>query len=65
MSESKKLDLEKRVLQHLNRIYSDVLDSNDIDQLSNSLLDHVVETQMICLCISLKMENHGRKTLLC
>ena len=26
MSDSKKLDLEKRVLQHLNRIYTDVLD---------------------------------------
>ena len=28
MSDSKKLDLEKRVLQHLNRIYADVLDKN-------------------------------------
>ena len=28
MSDSKKLDLEKRVLQHLTRIYADVLDKN-------------------------------------
>ena len=26
MSDSEKLDLEKRVSQHLNRIYADVLD---------------------------------------
>ena len=45
MSDSTKLDLEKRVLQHLNRIYADVLDKKNIKQLSNSLLEHVIETQ--------------------
>ena len=45
MSDSKKLDLEKRVLQHLNRIYADVLDKKNIKQLSSSLLEHVIETQ--------------------
>ena len=45
MSDSKKLDLEKRVLQHLNRIYTDVLDKKNIKQLSSSLLEHVIETQ--------------------
>ena len=45
MSDSTKLDLEKRVLQHLNRIYADVLDKKKIKQLSNSLLEHVIETQ--------------------
>jgi len=45
MSDSTKLDLEKRVLQHLNRIYADVLDKNNIKQLSSSLLEHVIETQ--------------------
>ena len=45
MSDSKKLDLEKRVLQHLNRIYADVLDKKNIKQLSISLLEHVIETQ--------------------
>ena len=37
MSDSTKLDLEKRVLQHLNRIYADVLDKKNIKQLANSL----------------------------
>ena len=45
MSDSKKLDLEKRVVQHLNRIYADVLDKKNIKQLSSSLLEHVIETQ--------------------
>ena len=45
MSDNKKLDLEKRVSQHLNRIYADVLDKNNINQLSDSLLEHVIETQ--------------------
>ncbi len=45
MSDSTKLDLEKRVLQHLNRIYADVLDKKNIKQLANSLLEHVIETQ--------------------
>ncbi len=45
MSDNKKLDLEKRVSQHLNRIYADVLDKNDIKQLSSSFLEHVIETQ--------------------
>ena len=45
MSDSKKLDLEKRVLQHLNRIYADVLEKKHIKQLSSSLLEHVIETQ--------------------
>ncbi len=45
MSDSTKLDLEKRVLQHLNRIYADALDKKNIKQLSNSLLEHVIETQ--------------------
>ena len=45
MSDSTKLDLEKRVLQHLNRIYADVLDEKNIKQLSSSLLEHVIETQ--------------------
>ena len=45
MSDNKKLDLEKRVSQHLNRIYTDVLEKNDINQLSSSLLEHVIETQ--------------------
>ena len=45
MSDSTKLDLEKRVLQHLNRIYADVLDKKHIKQLSSSLLDHIIETQ--------------------
>ena len=45
MSDSEKLDLEKRVSQHLNRIYSDVLDKKNIKQLSSSLLEHVIETQ--------------------
>ena len=45
MSDSTKLDLEKRVLQHLNRIYADVLDKKNIKQLSSSLLEHVIETQ--------------------
>ena len=45
MSDNKKLDLEKRVSQHLNRIYADVLEQNNINQLSNSLLEHVIETQ--------------------
>ncbi len=38
MSDSTKLDLEKRVLQHLNRIYADVLEREHIKQLSSSLL---------------------------
>ena len=42
MSDSKKLDLEKRVLQHLNRIYADVLEKKHIKQLSSSLLEHVI-----------------------
>ena len=33
MSDNKKIDLEKRVSQHLNRIYADVLSKNDINQL--------------------------------
>ena len=41
MSDNKKLDLEKRVLQHLNRIYADVLERKHINQLSSSLLEHV------------------------
>ena len=45
MSDNKKLDLEKRVSQHLNRIYADVLDKNNINELSSSLLEHVIETQ--------------------
>ena len=45
MSVSEKLDLEKRVSQHLNRIYADVLDKKNIKQLSSSLLEHVIETQ--------------------
>ena len=45
MSDDKKLDLEKRVLQHLNRIYTDVLDKKNIEQLSTSLIEHVIETQ--------------------
>ena len=45
MSDSTKLDLEKRVSQHLNRIYADVLSKNDINQLSSSLLEHVIESQ--------------------
>ena len=45
MSDNKKLDLEKRVSQHLNRIYADVLDKNNVNELSNSLLEHVIETQ--------------------
>ncbi len=45
MSDNKKLDLEKRVSQHLNRIYADVLDKDDIKQLSSSFLEHVIETQ--------------------
>ena len=45
MSDNKKLDLEKRVSQHLNRIYADVLSKNDINQLSSSLLEHVIESQ--------------------
>ena len=45
MSDSKKLDLEKRVLQHLNRIYADVLEREHIKQLSSSLFEHVIETQ--------------------
>ena len=45
MSDSEKLDLEKRVSQHLNRIYADVLDKKNIKQLSSSLLEHVIETQ--------------------
>ena len=45
MSDNKKLDLEKRVSQHLNRIYADVLDKKNIKQLSSSLLEHVIETQ--------------------
>ena len=43
MSDSEKLDLEKRVSQHLNRIYADVLDKKNIKQLSSSLLEHVIE----------------------
>ena len=45
MSDNKKLDLEKRVSQHLNRIYADVLDKNNVNELSSSLLEHVIETQ--------------------
>ena len=45
MSDNKKLDLEKRVSQHLNRIYADVLDKNDVNELSSSLLEHIIETQ--------------------
>ena len=45
MTDDRKLDLKKRVLQHLNRIYADVLNENDITELSNSLLEHVIETQ--------------------
>ena len=45
MSDSEKLDLEKRVSKHLNRIYADVLDKKNIKQLSSSLLEHVIETQ--------------------
>ena len=45
MSDNKKLDLEKRVSQHLNRIYADILDKNNVNELSNSLLEHVIETQ--------------------
>ena len=45
MTDDRKLDIEKRVLQHLNRIYADVLNENEITELSNSLLEHVIETQ--------------------
>ena len=45
MSDNKKLDLEKRVSQHLNRIYADILDQNNVNELSNSLLEHVIKTQ--------------------
>ena len=45
MTDDRKLDLQKRVLQHLNRIYADVLKENEITELSNSLLEHVIETQ--------------------
>jgi len=45
MSDNKKLDLEKRVSQHLNRIYADILDKNNVNELSNSLLEHVIKTQ--------------------
>ena len=45
MSDNKKLDLEKRVSQHLNRIYADILDKNNVNELSSSLLEHVIETQ--------------------
>ena len=39
MSDNKKLDLEKRVSQHLNRIYADVLDKNNVNELCSSLLE--------------------------
>ena len=45
MTDDRKLDLKKRVLQHLNRIYADVLNENEITELSTSLLEHVIETQ--------------------
>ena len=45
MSHNRKLDLEKRVLQHLNRIYTDVLSNEEINQLSNSLLEHIIDSQ--------------------
>ena len=45
MSENRKSDLEKRVLQHLNRIYTDVLNQKDIDQLSCTLLEYVVTSK--------------------
>ena len=40
-----KSELEKRVTQHLGRIYKDVLNQNDINQMSENFLSHVVESQ--------------------
>ena len=45
MSDNKKSELEKRVTQHLGRIYKDVLNQNDINQMSENFLSHVVESQ--------------------
>tara|TARA_Y100000022_G_scaffold184427_1_gene179452 strand:- start:119 stop:1873 length:1755 start_codon:yes stop_codon:yes gene_type:complete len=42
MHAKKQIELQKRVHQHINRIYKGILDGNAINQLSKNLVEHVI-----------------------
>ena len=46
MSINKKQELKKRVLRHINRIYSDNLSDDKIIELSQNLAEHVISSQI-------------------
>ena len=46
MSVNKEQELKKRVLRHINRIYSDNLSDNEIIELSQNLAEHVISSQV-------------------
>ncbi|MEL0280062.1 MAG: hypothetical protein VW988_01450, partial [Gammaproteobacteria bacterium] len=45
MPKNKKQELEKRVFQHIKRIYKDNLKDDEIDGLSENLLEHIIFSQ--------------------
>jgi hypothetical protein len=45
MVENKKENLEKRVNQHINRIYKGILTSDELTQLTDSILSKIIDSQ--------------------
>ena len=45
MVENKKENLEKRVNQHINRIYESILTSDELTQLTDSILSKIIDSQ--------------------
>ena len=45
MAENKKENLEKRVNQHINRIYEGILTSDELTQLTDNILSKTIDTQ--------------------
>ena len=45
MPKNKKQELEKRVSQHIKRIYKDNLKDDEIESLSEKLLEHIIFSQ--------------------
>ena len=45
MAENKKENLEKRVNQHIDRIYDSILNSDELTQLTDSILSKIIESQ--------------------
>ena len=45
MAENKKENLEKRVNQHIYRIYEGILNSDELTQLTDSILSKIIDSQ--------------------